>query len=183
MTRKKGVPLRLALLPFFALASCKDSALATPEKSGANATRNVAEQMAVDGAVTLRIRADSANPRRFWFGNLSDPSGFADVSTRLSNARRETTDATTLYLFTYEGAAGFDVIRVLNRAKDLGFARVEAVADYSDDASLVARRKWKRWTEDLHARPSPSGENDAPSPDAGTQMPRRGGAAAAVIPR
>jgi len=114
-------------------------------------TQNVAVSEAVAGKATLRIRAAGENDQRYVFGTDAQPTGLDELTPRLVASRRTHPEQTALYVYTYPGATGYDVLQAMRAAHAAGFREVVGVADFSDDSSPTAQRNWKRWEQTLTA--------------------------------
>lgn len=115
------------------------------------ASSNLAVAHAAEGRLTLRVIADSTSQQRYLFAADSTPIGLAELTNRLEAARRAAPEQTTLEIYTYPGALGYDVLMAMNAAREAGVGRVEGIADFSDDDGKLAREEWKQWSRNLAA--------------------------------
>lgn len=120
-------------------------------RSSASVSGNLAVARAAEGKLTLRIAADSASSRRYFLAGDTTAIALAELTNRLVAARRDAPGESTLSIYTYPGAFGYDVVMAMNAAQTAGLTRVEGVADFSDDDGILARRQWKHWSSDLPA--------------------------------
>ncbi len=156
MTRRPQIsspgPLVL-LLAAIAFNGC-NLPMDNPSTDGGDA--NVAVAQAADGKLTLRVLAADAGTPRYLFADANSAIGLAELTNRLVAASAARPSATTLYVYTYSGASGYDVLRALDAATIAGLERVEGVADFTDDSSDRARANWKSWSKTLEKQQSPS---------------------------
>lgn len=149
--RAKVVPVVAAAATVMSLSGCELPVV--PSGDGGRPSRNAAIAAAAEGKLTLRIVPEDKGPRTYYFGDATEPVGLAGLVNKLETARRLRPSETTLHLYTYPGVNGYDVVVAMRAASRMGIQRVEGVADFTDDASFLARMRWQHWSETLEPLP------------------------------
>jgi hypothetical protein len=100
--------------------------------------------------VTLRILANGEGSRRYLLGTSPDTLRFPELVAKLERLSGGVPSDSTMLIYTYPNARGFDVVRAMHAAAAVGFRHVRGVADFSDDESLISRMRWKDWEQQLN---------------------------------
>lgn len=137
-----------ALFLVSTLGACADSTGARPDDGSESPVLAVRE--AASGRVTLRILGEGEGTRRYLLGTSPDTLRYPELVARLEALPAGVPSDSTLFVYTYPEARGYDVVRAMNAAEAVGFRVVRGVADYSNDESLLARMKWKEWEQRMN---------------------------------
>lgn len=145
MARTSSLILALAIL--HGAAACTETT-SVRERDGTESTVRAVRE-AASGRVTLRILADGEGSRRYLLGASPDTLRFPELVARFERLSGGVPSDSTILIYTYPGARGFDVVRAMQAAEAVGFRQVHGVADFSDDESLISRMRWKDWEQRL----------------------------------
>jgi hypothetical protein len=131
-----------------ALVACVDSTGSRVHDGTESPVLAVRE--AASGRVTLRILGDGEGTRRYLLGTSTDTLRYPELVARLEALPGGVPGDSTLFVYTYAEARGYDVVRAMHAAEAAGFRAVRGVADYSNDESMLARMQWKEWEQPLN---------------------------------